>query len=471
MTVLLLFLMVSLSDLVVNGQMYDLQCDVKGVAPSEHILPMEQEVNTKSFINLTEYLKIGNLKCLEHLHGSSSSPTSTQRDFLNRYGIFFLHFGPISHCSTFSKCWFGMLSCGEMKNESFLEEYNRILNQPRSKGGMQPSLDLPFRDMPEFLGWSMQSLEIQFRVAGPEVLFPEVVYFPAKNILLCFYTLTIPGSYRIDIAPREFYPGKLFKYTNVEKIEGYDLLGYHSLVRGPRPVVLSLPMTSTPLFCDQTNMQQSLTTITLPRNLPTPLPYCSKGNHPGRFLTIPTDSLRICGVSNFAGQDRHYIASNQDNNERQLRSILIQKYLDQSQPIEHRLLSQELLKHTDRDSSLCPLIVMNEIAEARDTRHEIFAPYKCRYKYYSPLQVHFIFSFSFASLFLQAKSCLKILHRTNSYSIGDSLTRDLYASINIFMNLSRLSLSQMKTLITDKFHVRCYQSSITFFTSFIVQRF
>jgi hypothetical protein len=382
-----LFLLVSLSDIVVTGKMYDLKCDVKGVASPEHILPMKQKENSKSLRNLTEYLKIGNLECLKHLNGSSSSHTSTQQDFLNRYGIFFLHFGPISHCQTFSKCWFGMLSCGKMKSESFLKEYDEILNQPRSKGGMQPSLDLPFRDMPKFLGWSMESLNIQFRVAGPEVLFPEVVYSPAKNILLCFYTLTIPGSYRIDIAPREFYPGKLFKYTKMEKIEGYDLLGYQSLAQRPRPPVLSVPMISTPLFCDQTKRQRSRTTPILPRNLPTPLPYCSKGNHPGRYLTIPPESLQICEVSDFAERDRNYIASNHVNHERQLRYFLIQKYLDQSQPIEQRLLSQELLKHIDRNSSLCPLIVMNEIGEARDTRHEIFAPYKCRYKYYSPLQV------------------------------------------------------------------------------------
>jgi hypothetical protein len=169
----------------------------------------------------------------------------------------FFEFGPISVCPTFSRCWFGMVSCGQMNQSLFLQEYRYDLEHYPSRDLLDESPHLPLRNLPPFLGWSMQSLTIQFRIIGPETLFPEVVYVPGRNILLCFYTLTIPGSYRIDIIPREFYPGVLFKYTKHEKKVGYDLLGYKSFFWGEIPQVPSFPMKSSPVFCDPMTRQRT----------------------------------------------------------------------------------------------------------------------------------------------------------------------------------------------------------------------
>jgi hypothetical protein len=392
---------------------FDLHCDVTGVASPDHILPVAKELDSTSLKKISEYFKVGKLRCLELLNNPENI-SSIQRDFLNQSGLLFVEFGPITECTTFSKCWFGMLSCGQMKLQSFLQEYDHHVKHFRFRDGLERSPYLPFRRRPAFLGWSMQSLNIQFRIVGPEVLFPEVVYSPVNNILLCHYTLTIPGSYRIEIIPREFYPGVLFNYTMKEKIEGYDLLGQKpQLLYRKTHVVTSLPMQSSPLFCDPTTKQLRHTPSILSPHLPTPLPYCSKGNHPGRYLRIPVESLEICGAVKLLNQmstirkdnlednllstrlEWEYLALNQTNHERQLREYFIQQYQNISQPIEERILYRELLRHTDENSSLCPLIVVNDwplILQLLDTRHEIFAPYNCRYRFYSPLQVcSFIF--------------------------------------------------------------------------------
>jgi hypothetical protein len=458
----------------ISVEKFDLHCHVTGVASPDHILPVAKELDSTSLKMISKYFKVGKLRCLELLK-TPEKITSIQRDFLNQYGLLFVEFGPITECTTFSKCWFGMLSCGQMKLQSFLQEYDHHVKHFRFRDGLERSPYLPFRRRPAFLGWSMQSLNIQFRIVGPEVLFPEIVYSPVNNILLCHYTLTIPGSYRIEIIPREFYPGVLFKYTMKEKIEGYDLLGYKSLDPNVRVEAISHQMKSTPVFCDHTKTkQQNKPTPTLPHNIPTSLPFCSKGNHLGRYLRIPVESLKICGADkifplmkglprgNISGHqeatrlEREYIASDHADHERHLRDFLIQQYQNKSQPIEQRLLCQELLRHTDEHSSLCPLIVVNElhfVGDLMDTRHEIFAPYKCRYRFYSPHQVRSFFLFpslTFCTLPVpQVTTYLKRLHRTTSYSIGDSLTRYLYSSIDTFLNISQLSLAEITRFTTE----------------------
>jgi hypothetical protein len=378
--------------------------EISGVATPDHILPKKQSGECESLKNFSQDFKFGKLKCSTLLQRPTGL-TSIQRNFLSQYGVLFIQFGPQT-CSTFSRCWFGMLSCGEMKHQSFLQEYHEDLKKNRSTGGGgEYSPPLPSREIPHFLRWSMQSLNFQFRVVGPEILFPEVIYDPLENLLLCFYTLTIPGSYQIQIVPREFYPGVLFNYTEQEKIEGYHLLVYKSLLFTVKPEIIFHPLTTSH---DTISTSGNKSLPFFPSTLPPLLPFCSNGNHQGRYLTIPRESLKICGTDKLFVRrvvlerdsskhdvlmttlERNYIASNHTDHNLQLRKFLIQQYHSQSLPIGQRLLAQELLKHTDETSSLCALIVVNKYHHSpglRDTSHEIFAPYRCRYKYYSPLQV------------------------------------------------------------------------------------
>jgi hypothetical protein len=383
-------------------------CNYSGVISSDSAIPVVAGSDIfKHLKGYSDYYQNGQKKCFKLLHNSGdlNGLSSLQKEFLSRYGILFVEFGPISDCPTYSRCWFGLLSCGTFKLENFLEEYDHERKHnplPGLTTDHEESPILPFRDIPSFLGWSMQSLHFQFRVVGPEILFPEVTFVPSENILLCSYALTVPGSYRIEIMPREFYPGVLFNYNETERTEGYHILGYQQLLTSVTPVIISRHMTSSPgMFCNERD--QEIKTIL------TPLPFCSRGNHRGRYLTIPSESLRICGAEKifpiiatlqksdnlgdeiFATKlERQYIASNHLHHEKNLREFLLRQSQDSNVPLEQRLRAREILRHTDENSSLCSLIIVNDLPIAtglRDTRHEIFAPYKCRYKLYSPLQV------------------------------------------------------------------------------------
>jgi hypothetical protein len=364
--------------------------DPTGVSsPSSAIPPIANDLNLNQLKEFSKYLRIGQEKCLKLSKQTPSTLKLIQSDFLRRYGILFVEFGP-TECPTFSKCWLGFLSCGQFKTESFLQEYNADHHaHQRAK---------------RFLGWSMQSLHIQFRIVGSEILFPKVVYIPSENILIGFYTLTIPSSassHRIEMIPREFYPGILFNYSRREKIEGQytfreDLIGQVPLAMHISSHLLSSSPSST------SRKKQRLSS-----QLPTPLPLCSNGNHRGRYLTIPSESLNICQAatslrhySSFGNKfqrEQVYLTTDHTLHDQELRAFLIQQYRNRSVAMAHRLLAQELLRHTDEESSLCPLIVLHDLPKIsssaatmtgmRDTRHEIFAPYSCRYKFYSPLQV------------------------------------------------------------------------------------
>jgi hypothetical protein len=182
-------------------------------------------------------------------------------------------------------------------------------------------------------------------------------------------------------------------------------LGYKSLLTTPAVEIISFPM-KVSLDCHSKSK--------LPNNhkhpkLPTPLPFCSNGNHTGRYLTIPSESLRICQAQKFisiietlnlenpshdilsSAIERDFIAMDHTKHDQELRQYLIDQYQQNaSLSIQQRLHFKELLRHTDEESSLCSIVVVNSFhifPGLIDTRHEIFAPYQCRYKFDSPHQV------------------------------------------------------------------------------------
>jgi hypothetical protein len=389
---------------------FSLNCSYVGVSTPHHALPFFKDVNRDNFENFVEFYRTGKEKCLKILRNPSNSGflNGIQQKFLSDFGILFLEFGPISECPIFSQCWFGILTCGELKTDSFSRLYKAAASSVlKVDTDLESSSQLPLRQVPTFLEWSLQSLQFQFRIVGPEVLFPEVVYLPSDNLILCRYTLTIPGSYNIEVIPREFFPGTLFDYSETERLEGFDLL-HSSLLQSAGPLTLNIhPMKSSVVHCNQKDKKRKKTnakTLTVP----SPLPLCSSGNHEGRYITLPSESLTICGADKFleriysarkttgdskvfAAIGRSYLTSDLSKEDKLLRKFLTETYLNTSLSSIERYHLEEILRHTDEESSLCPLIVINDwnldSSRSKHTRHEIFAPYTCRYKFYSPSQV------------------------------------------------------------------------------------
>ena len=272
-------------------------------------------------------------------------------------------------------------------------------------------------------------------------------------------------------------------------VEGYHLLGYKPLLTSIAPEITSYSMKASlgDSNCEKNNNKSQHRHHR--SHLPTPLPFCWNGNHTGRYLTIPKESLRICGAEKFfpiikslrrehpphdilaSTIEREFIAMDHTTHDQQLREYLVQQYQQNSSlSLEQRLHFKELLRHTDEESSLCSLIVVNDFhmySGLLDTRHEIFAPYECRYKFYSPLQVPII-SPTFTPLIAlpKAKQCLKKSNRFTSFFIGDSLTRDLFGFLNIYLNNSQVSLDQLKALSSITPLVSSPSTSILSLSSF-----
>jgi hypothetical protein len=389
-----------------------LNCNYSGVPSPQYALPSLKSVDLHDLENFAQFYQTGHEKCLKMLKNPTdlNSLNSIQQKFLSDFGILFFEFGPLAECPTFSKCWFGILSCGDFKTDSFSQWYkvaaSTVSPVPRD---LESSSRLPLRQVPKFLGWSLRSLHLQFRIVGSEVLFPEIAYLPSDNLILCFYTLTIPGSYNIEVVPREFFPGTLFDYSETEKLEGFDLLHSQFLQSSGPPVLNIHPMKSPLVLCNEKEEKQKKTSNKFLK-LPSPLPVCSGGAHEGRYITLPPESLEICGANRFlemiysarkrtgdskvfAAIGRRYIASSDHSkhHDQLLRKFLIEQYRNTSLSSKERSHFKEILRHTDEESSLCPLIVINdwnlETSRFKHTRHEIFAPYSCRYNFYSPSQV------------------------------------------------------------------------------------
>jgi hypothetical protein len=384
--------------------------------PNYAIAPAANMREIKKLIgdhNLTRYYEEGRQRCAKTIE----NPTKLipiERQFFRQFGIIFVSFGPMTSCSIHSQCWFGVLSCGsgEFKSNALIPEYGSEIRKRRFRGiHMESSPYLPDQPIPKFLGWSMQSLHFQFRVVGSEIIFPQVLYLRSKNILFCSFTLTLPGSYRIEMIPREFYPGVLFNYTKNEMVEGYHLLGYKALLTTPAPQIISFPME---ISLKKNNCQFNKKLSNQHLELPTPLPFCLNGNHTGRYLTIPIESLHICRAEKFISMikplqrqhpphdilasaiEREFIAMDHTKHDQELRRYFIDQYQHNASLSTHsRLHFKELLRHTDEKSSLCSIVVVNNfhmVPGLIDTRHEIFAPYQCRYKFYSPQQVWSVFT-------------------------------------------------------------------------------
>jgi hypothetical protein len=122
-------------------------------------------------------------------------------------GLLVWPFGPMGECETYSRCWFGLLTCGTFQHDKF-----------------RSTFDLPGREGDSFRGWSMRSLHVDMSVSGREVVAPRVRHstFPTPrrfqnssvgsvtSVLLVDYMLTVNGEYSIELGLLGLYPRVLY---------------------------------------------------------------------------------------------------------------------------------------------------------------------------------------------------------------------------------------------------------------------
>jgi hypothetical protein len=230
-------------------------------------------------------------------------------------------------CPTHSKCWFGLLSCGHVKESNLVNNYvdsnNKRLQQKSAMLQEKPS---PYNEhqppvfmesIPSFLGWSIRALVAQSRVNGREVVVPSMKLLSTRlspsphssasspspssdkraeiearvvEVMIGEYVLTIPGSVQIETRLLSLYPGRLFNFSSLERYEGLDLLHHTRLADtnllhiGPGDIAPVTSMHVNSSYAGHACFPSSSSSSSAAKK---PLPYCKGGANPGRWIRLP----------------------------------------------------------------------------------------------------------------------------------------------------------------------------------------
>jgi hypothetical protein len=331
-------------------------------------------------------------------------------------GLLVWPFGPISNCPTYSECWFGLLSCGEFNSNGL---QNLMKAGPKQVG--KENLEA----FPEFKGWTIRSLEANIRIAGPEILVPQSRHlswtnasFGSVEALIYRYTLTIPGKYSIEMRLQSIYPGLLYAWSASARSRGAET--YHSIFlggcEGRCPPYQNCGPYNIPA-CDQKSFvigspfaleaQDASSACSLPKS---PLPFCSSGNHTGRWLRVPDHILTICGVDPFRSaliaEKERQRGKRQDFNKY---TAIMSAYVKHSQEVDprevlgylqtaahsggskhHQVHLDTLIKYAN--GNLCSLAHIEDPHSSLDGSLDVFAPYDCRYQLFSSALVNSLIS-------------------------------------------------------------------------------
>lgn len=149
-------------------------------------------------------------------------------------GMIIWPFGPYTSCTTYSSCWFGLLSCGSFKRENyqkFIEPtLQNDLNSLREHLGFRFSHE--FITLPPTSRWSLRALSMHVRVVGSEIVSPEQRIFSIDNgadeVIIARYSLTLPDPQpaTLEVRLMELYPMMLYDWPQKEKdiINKYRLM-------------------------------------------------------------------------------------------------------------------------------------------------------------------------------------------------------------------------------------------------------
>jgi hypothetical protein len=335
--------------------------------------------------------------------------------FLQVTGLLIWPFGPIEECPTSSQCWFGYLTCGQFDQEKL----TRVFSSGRTPLAVVPT--------PAFKEWSIRALDITTRVVGLETLVPFVSLVhltdTEKNpieILLAQYTLTIPGQYTIEMRLQGLYPGLLYDWKPEDLIKGVEM--YHSIFFGGSecrcpPYVncgpFNMPQCDVKSFLGKSPYQMR----SVHRHVDCPassgsshsksshvtLPYCSGGNHPGRWIRVPDSVLTVCGADKYEQdlKDEHkrQIGKRQEFGKyaavitaysQHTQQVAVEKMWEPIKAAEHHTPHEKVyLEVLSRYSggNICSLANIEDPPTPLDGKLEIFAPYDCKYRLLTSAEV------------------------------------------------------------------------------------
>ena len=398
-------------------------------------------------------------------------------------GLVVWPFGPIRECQTYSRCWFGLLTCGNFDNEKFSSLFG-------SDGS---------RVSATFQGWSMGALHVDMSVSGREVVAPRVRHTtfptpkhlkkasvgPSTSVIVADYVLTVDGAdYTIDLGLMGLYPRTLYRYnpdhnrmrrqlflnskteaqdkkrtsktsksrlsvpkppkktsigprpadkvtnkiqskalekgksklkfgnvkdiTNSKSLELLKSVFLGGCERRPGDRTFCVPacQTEAQIIGSPFKLKVSPKPSSLLRNCSNGaasqsnlLPYCTGGNHVGRYLRLPWGLIKHCNSAKYSALMAEERKQQQGKRQWPHKYEAIEnQYFRHAQTVDSTRALDELranLAH-DKDSfvyhtellrylenqNVCLLVDIGKSREIPDGRADIYAPYFCKYHVY-----------------------------------------------------------------------------------------
>jgi hypothetical protein len=287
-------------------------------------------------------------------------------------------------CPTYSKCWFGLLSCGNPKLQQMT---THVIDS--SVGIVLDEMHVVNRSDYIIRRWSIKGLVTLMRVIGSEIVVPEQRYLNLNrfnipsasgavvddDIIIAQYHLTRPRTTphfsvlsSLEIRLYEFYPSALMNWDDV-MIADYGIHNFQVIYLGWNEYrcdgISSCTYKNTCCGCELESFVHG-----------TPVNVSVPDRSENCLQHLKTQELPICkpGSSNLPGR---WIASS-------LRQY--GPYCNDSNSMISEMKEHKRLSSSWYEASGNPCLINSDIAdEAEDggQSHWFYAPYSCRYHFYT----------------------------------------------------------------------------------------
>ena len=332
-------------------------------------------------------------------------------------------FGPLtSACDTYSKCWFGVLTCGDTDERNIQKNLEADAHKKKIK-----------ESIPKFKRWSIGALHLVMRIGkGPETVVPEQRVLKLRkhhgeDVIIEQYVLTKPlESYILEVRQLELYLGAMYEWTDEQKFNGLDMVGNVFLGGGESRCIPWTRCTASYFCCgcDEKSFVSN-TPITIrapdgtskcavhPASLTLPLCPSLDSSRPGRWIN-----------TEFAPASDQQGCQKQGNG-----------YSIITPPAEIKeMLSKGMTQNSTvifPDISGNPCVIWNPHPEEWGQTYWVFAPYTCRYHIYTRPELH---------------QCLADQNISHIHVQGDSMSRDLFSAIASYLGVKMMEQEELKKM-------------------------
>lgn len=226
----------SLRTSVVSTNSLPIEATKQWLYPAVHEITSwyeKEKLNCESYMK--RLLKQEKITAIKEISGINENENETiankltncrgYKSLLRLTGKLVWPFGPYESCSTYSKCWFGLLTCGQTNISSIENIITPIIHSKIRDVISQKGTNIGISPI-KFTQWSIRSLYFQIRFVGQEIIVPEVRYHFLEDrkddVLIAQYSTTLnevrddeaniyPPS-QLEIRHVDWYPALLHSY-------------------------------------------------------------------------------------------------------------------------------------------------------------------------------------------------------------------------------------------------------------------